>query len=142
MLKNLELNHNPYWYGVTITPKGNKVSMEQLIDRISHMVNLKNIITMYLISETSTQGVNHMHGIMELTKLNKFTKAPNLVILTKKLYNIHGWIKYCNKDHPTELYGIQDNIFHKYKIVNGSIQYCPQQRVINPYLSKFINKII
>lgn len=104
------------WYAITITPIGKKVSMATVITRFKQLANLKSIDYVAVIPEVSPAGVNHLHGIIQVRKLNKFTKIKNLVMLTKRLYGIAGWTRYITKHNPTELYTIERNTFQGYHI--------------------------
>ncbi len=137
-LRNLNNNNRFRWYALTVTPVGKKVSMSQVIQRFKQITECKNVMYASVIPEVSPQGVNHLHGIIQVTKLNKFTKVKNLVLLTKNLYSIHGWTEYITKHHPTENYEINNHKFQEYNLINGKIQYCPMHIEINPWLQPFI----
>ncbi len=115
-VNNVKQSIQHEWYALTITPKGKQVSMNQVIQRFKCLTELNSIDYIAVIPEVSPQGVNHLHGIIQVRKLNKFTKARNLVMLTKRLYGIAGWTKYITKHNPTELYTIEHNTFQAYHI--------------------------
>ncbi len=124
--------------GITLTPKGKKVTMKDVIRRYKGLTSLKSIKDMIVIEETSDHGLNHMHGIALVKYPSKYSRSPELVFRTKNLYNIRGWSNYCTKGKPTVLHRIKDNEYSKYRLQGERILYCPQTITINPHLTPFI----
>ena len=102
------------WSAATFTPIGkNKTSQEVRASLYQQLSLCKNVVEVIFIEEKSLKGMNHIHGMMLTSRSSKYKKITDLVVLTKPLYNVKGWIKYISKNKPRFIY----------KLTKGNVEF-------------------